>query len=64
MDHKEMNVWKKNMGLVVLIYEITKLFPKNEIYGLTSQLKRSAISVPSNIAEGTGRKSDKEFLQF
>ena len=52
------------MELVVSIYELTDQFPKEEIYGITSQIRRSSISVPSNIAEGAGRKSPKEFKQF
>ena len=64
MDHKEMDVWKKAMDLVESIYEISQSFPKEEVYGLTSQIRRAAVSVPSNIAEGAARKSDKEFLQF
>ncbi len=52
------------MDLVTGIYKITKTFPKEEIYGLTSQIRRSAISVPSNIAEGAARKNKKEFKQF
>ena len=62
--HKDLDVWKKSMDLVVEIYNITKKFPTNEIYGLSSQIKRAAISVPSNIAEGAGRKGEKEFIQF
>jgi len=64
MDHKDLDVWKEGMELVVEIYEITKSFPKEEIYGLTGQLRRSSTSIPSNIAEGSARKSNKEFLQF
>jgi four helix bundle protein len=52
------------MDLVVRVYEITRGFPKEELYGLTSQLRRAAVSVPSNIAEGKGRSSDKELVQF
>ncbi|MBT8254535.1 MAG: four helix bundle protein, partial [Bacteroidia bacterium] len=64
MDHKELNVWKTAMDLVEKIYSLSSEFPDNEIYGLTSQLRRSAVSIPSNIAEGAGRKGNKEFLQF
>ncbi len=64
MDHKDLEVWKKSIGLVKSIYQITKNFPKEEIYGLTSQIKRAAISIPSNIAEGCARNSDKELIQF
>jgi four helix bundle protein len=57
-------VWKKAMSLVTEIYRTSREFPKEEIYGLTSQIRRSAISIPSNIAEGKGRKSKGEFRQF
>lgn len=59
-----MNVWKKSMDLVETIYTFSAQFPIDERYGLTSQIRRAAISVPSNIAEGAARKSDKEFIQF
>ena len=64
MDHKELDVWKKSMDLVVIVYQLTKLFPESEKYGLTSQMRRAAVSIPSNIAEGAARKGDKEFIQF
>lgn len=63
-DHKELDVWKKSMDLVAEIYDITKEFPRDEVYGLTSQLRRSAVSIPSNIAEGAARNTKKEFMQF
>ena len=59
-----MDVWKKSMDLVEAIYKMSKQFPKEEGYGLTSQIRRAAVSVPSNIAEGAARKSDKEFIHF
>ena len=62
--HKDLDVWNNAMGLVTEIYKVTKSFPKEELYSLTSQIRRSAVSVPSNIAEGAGRKHDKEFAQF
>ena len=62
--HKDLIAWQKSIDLVVDIYEITKQFPQNEIYGLISQIRRSVISIPSNIAEGAGRKSNKELLYF
>jgi four helix bundle protein len=62
--HKDLDVWMKAVDFVIDIYEITKSFPKDEIYGLTSQIRRAAVSIPSNIAEGAGRASDKEFKQF
>lgn len=62
--HKDLEVWKKAIEFVTVIYEQTQSFPKEEIYGLTSQMRRAAISIPSNIAEGAARKSDKEFVQF
>ena len=61
-SYKELLVWQKSMTLVTDIYKATDLFPKTELFGLASQLKRAAISVPSNIAEGQGRDSTKEFL--
>ena len=64
MNHKDLNVWKKSMDLAVLIYDLTNAFPNDERFGLTSQMRRAAVSIPSNIAEGAARKSDKEFLQF
>ena len=62
--HKGLDVWKKSMDLVTVVYEITAKFPKEEIYCLTNQIRRSVISVPANIAEGSARRSQKEFLQF
>ncbi len=62
--HKDLIVWQNAIKFVKDIYDITKDFPKEEIYGLTSQIRRSAVSIPSNIAEGAGRKSKKEFLQY
>jgi len=62
--YKDLIVWQKAIDLVCLIYETTKAFPKEEIYGLTNQLRRAAVSVPSNIAEGQARKSTAEFRHF
>ena len=62
--HKDLDVWKRSIEIVTSIYQITKSFPKEEIYGLTSQIRRSAISVPSNIAEGAARNHKNEFKQF
>jgi four helix bundle protein len=61
---RDLDVWKLSIEFVKNIYKITNKFPNSEIYGLTSQLRRSAISIPSNIAEGQGRNSSKEFGQF
>jgi four helix bundle protein len=63
-SYRDLEVWSKAMDLVVSCYRITKSFPKNEIYGITSQLQRAAVSVPSNIAEGRARKGGKEFLRY
>ena len=63
-SHKDLIVWQKSMDLVVQIYELTSKFPKSELFGITSQMRRAAISIPSNIAEGWGRKSTKEYQQF
>jgi len=64
MNHKDLDVWKKSMELAELMYSVTKSFPESECYGLTSQMRRAAVSVPSNIAEGAARQSDKELIQF
>lgn len=61
-NYSELVAWQKAMDLVERIYAATKQFPKEELYGLTSQIRRAAVSVPSNIAEGQGRKSTNEFL--
>jgi four helix bundle protein len=63
-SHKDLTLWKESMNLVEDIYSISKNFPKEEMYGLTSQMRRCAVSVPSNIAEGAGRKGEKEFARF
>ena len=62
--HKDLDVWKKSIDFVTQLYKVTDVFPKEEIYGLTNQLRRAAVSIPSNIAEGAARKSNKEFIQF
>ncbi|MBI5222723.1 MAG: four helix bundle protein [Candidatus Magasanikbacteria bacterium] len=62
--YKDLIVWQKSMDLVVAIYDLTDKFPKTEIYGLTSQMRRSAVSIPSNIAEGRRRGSKKDYRQF
>ena len=61
--YRDFKVWQRSMDLVVACYQVTKKFPKTEIYSLTSQLQRSAVSVPSNIAEGRGKRGTKEFLR-
>ena len=63
-SYKELEVWKKSMDLVEICYKITNDFPKEELYGLTNQIRRAAVSIPSNIAEGQSRWSTKEFLRF
>jgi four helix bundle protein len=62
--HKDLDVWKISIEMVTEIYQLTHIFPKEELYGLTNQMRRAAVSVPSNIAEGAGRNSNKEFVQF
>ena len=64
MNHKELDIWKYSMDLVEMVYTISSKFPDEEKYGITSQMRRAAISIPSNIAEGAGRKGDKELVQF
>ena len=63
-SHKKLDVWLKSFELTKSIYEVTKKFPSEEKYGLVSQMRRSAVSVPSNIAEGAGRQTNKDSLQF
>ncbi len=63
-SHKDLIVWQKSIDLVEEIYLFTKQFPKEEIYGLTSQIRRSAVSISSYIAEGAARQTSKEFIQF
>ena len=64
MDYKDLDVWKKSIELVTEIYSITANFPNEEKYGIVSQIRRAAVSIPSNIAEGCARFSDKENLRF
>lgn len=64
LNHKKLDVWKKSIEFVSDIYQSTDKFPKTEIYGLTNQLRRAAVSIPSNIAEGASRKSSLERKRF
>lgn len=63
-NFRELKIWQESMELAKEIYIATKSFPSSELYGLTSQINRCAVSIPSNIAEGAGRNSDKELNQF
>ena len=63
-SYRDLIVWQKSMNLVTLVYSLTIDFPENEKFGLTSQIKRSAVSIPSNIAEGFGRNTTGELNQF
>ena len=62
--HKDLKVWQKSIQLVTRVYEVTKSFPKEELYGLVSQIRRASVSIPSNIAEGYGRFSEKELIHY
>ena len=62
--HRDLKVWSDSIKFVTKLYEITNDYPKNELYGITSQIRRAAISIPSNIAEGAARNSKKEFNNF
>ena len=64
LTFKDLTVWQEAMNLVEMIYLQTKSFPKEEMYGITSQIRRAAVSIPANVAEGNGRKSRKEYLHF
>ena len=63
-SHHQLHVWQEAMTLVKMVYTATSTFPQSEIYGLTSQMRRASVSIPSNIAEGAARTGTKEFLQF
>jgi four helix bundle protein len=62
--HKDLNVWKDSIELVIAIYTVTKGFPREETYGITSQIRRAAVSIPANISEGAARNYSKEFIRF
>ena len=64
LDHKRLEVWQTSVELAVAVYELTESYPKSEMYGLTSQLRRASVSVPSNIAEGASRSSARERRRF
>lgn len=63
-SYKDLKVWQRAMELVAAVYELTEQYPKSEIYGLVSQTRRAAVSIPSNIAEGRRRGTRKDFRQF
>ena len=63
-SYRELIIWQKGMQLVKSVYQIVRMFPKDELYGLSDQLRRAAVSIPSNIAEGYGRNSKKDFSHF
>jgi len=63
-NYKELKVWQKAVDLTVSIYEVTKMFPSEEIYGIVNQMRRAAVSISSNLAEGAGRGSSKDFCHF
>jgi four helix bundle protein len=62
--HKNLIVWQKSIAFVTAIYDLTKSFPKEELYCIINQIRRAAVSIPSNIAEGCARKNTKEYIQF
>jgi len=62
--HKDLDVWRKAVDLSVDVYQFTKEFPREEMYAMSSQMRRAAISIPSNIAEGAARRTDKDFIHF
>jgi len=64
MEYVDLEIWKESRILVSNVYEATKLFPKDEVYGLTSQFRRCAVTIPSNIAEGCGRRTSADTIQF
>src|SRR5512133_743474 len=62
--HKDLEVWQKSISLVTSLYALTSNYPSNEVYGITSQIRRAAVSIPANISEGAARNHRKEFLHF
>ena len=64
ISYKELIVWQRSIELVVEIYRLTRMYPKEELYGITSQTRRASVSIPSNIAEGYTRKHKQEYIQF
>lgn len=64
MNHKNLDVWKKSISLIKKVYKLAGCLPDSEKFGLTNQMKRAAVSITSNVAEGAARESDKEFIQF
>lgn len=62
--HKDLNVWRAGIDLARNVYDVTRTYPKEETFGLVSQMRRAAVSIPSNISEGAARQSDKEFVRF
>lgn len=63
-SYKQLTVWQKSMNLCTLVYQVTEKFPKSEIYGITSQIRRCCVAIPSNIAEGQTRGHKQEYIQF
>ena len=63
-NFRELHVWRRARAFVVVVYEMTKSFPKEELFGLTQQIRRCVVSIPSNIAEGCGRGTDRQLVQF
>ena len=63
-NYLELNIWKQSRELVKIVYQLSEAMPQSQLYGLTNQMQRAAISIPSNIAEGAGRNSDKDFSRF
>ena len=63
-SYRELEVWKKSIGLVKILYKVTEKFPENERFGLIIQIRRAAVSIPANIAEGWGRETIKNYVQF
>ena len=63
-SYRDLKVWQEGMNIAEACYQITKTFPKEELYGMTSQIRRSAVSIPANIAEGYGREYRAEYIQF
>ncbi|MBA4407350.1 hypothetical protein C0389_08755 [bacterium] len=63
-DFKKLKVWERSHKFVLNLYKVTKSFPKEELYGITSQLRRAVVSIPTNIAEGSGKQTEKEFARY